>query len=98
MERISHGYDPEACPLADLFKPDETDNEWVARVVRRAGTLYRDDQELPDREQEVIVHRDRPTNPPGELDIKVAKAFYPVEIMRPWTKELTDKILGYVRK
>ena len=27
----------------------------------------------------------------------MAKAFYPVEIMRLWTKELTDKILGYVR-
>ena len=75
MERISHGYDPEACPLADLFKPDDMDKQWVARVVRQAGTLYRDEQELPDREQEVIVHRDRPTNLPGDLDIKVAKAF-----------------------
>ena len=43
------------------------------------------------------VHHDRPTNLPGRLDIEVAKAFYPVEIMRLWTKELTDKILGYVR-
>jgi len=98
MERISHGHNPEACPMADLFKPDETDKQWVARVVERAGNLYRDDWEQPRREQEIAVHHDRPTNLPGRVDIEVAKAFYPVEVMRLWTKELTDKILGSVRK
>ena len=82
MERISHGYDQEACPPEHLLKPDERDKEWVAWVVKRAGTLYRDNQEIPDKEEQLEVHHDRPTNLPGRLDIEVAKAFYPVEIMR----------------
>ena len=49
MERISHGYDQEACPPEHLLKPDERDKEWVARVVKRAGTLYRDNQEIPEK-------------------------------------------------
>ena len=43
------------------------------------------------------VHHDRPTNLPGRIDIEVAKAFYPLKIMRLWTKELKDKIMGYMQ-
>ena len=51
MERISHGYDQEACPPEHLLKPYERDKEWVAQVVKIADTLYSDNQEIPDKEQ-----------------------------------------------
>ena len=53
--------------------------------VKKSRNLYRDNQELPDKEQQLEVHHDRPTILPGRLDIKMAKAFYLVEIMGMWT-------------
>ena len=42
MERISHGYDSAAYPVENLMELDGRDKEWVARVVKREGALYRD--------------------------------------------------------
>jgi hypothetical protein len=82
IKRISHGYNSAAYPIENLMELDGRDKEWVARVVKRAGALYRDNLELPDKEEQVVTHYDRPTNQPGKQDIEVAKALYPVEIMR----------------
>ena len=60
MERVTHGFDPEECPLESLLDLDERDKEWVAYVVKRAGALFRDDQEQADVEEQVEVHYDRP--------------------------------------
>ena len=58
MERVTHGFDPEECPsVLDL---DERDKEWVTYVIKRAGALFRDDQEQADEEEQVEVHDDRP--------------------------------------
>ena len=60
MERVNHGFDPTECPIESLLDLDERDKELVACVVKRAGALFRDDQEQADEEEQVEVHDDRP--------------------------------------
>jgi hypothetical protein len=63
QERIGHGQDPYEYPEEMLLTLEEEDREWFARLVRKAGGLYREEPDQadgnPDAEEEVEVDRYR---------------------------------------
>ena len=63
QERIGHGQDPEEFPEEMLLTLEEEDREWIARLVRKAGGLYREEPDQadgnPDAEEELEVDRYR---------------------------------------
>ena len=60
--------------------------EWVARLVRKAGCLYRDDMgradEDADAEEEVVVNGTRVVDLQDRRYIEVAAKLYPTELER----------------
>ena len=97
MERIGHGQDPEEFPAEMLLNLEEEDREWFARLVRKAGGLYRGDEDA-DAEEEVVVHGVRSVDLLGRRDIEVAAEFYPTTLERPLTAELSNRIMGHVQR
>jgi hypothetical protein len=63
QERIGHGQDPYEYPEEMLLTLEEEDREWIARLVRKAGGLYREEPDQadgnPDAEEELEVDRYR---------------------------------------
>ena len=97
MERVGHGQDPEEFPVEMLLSLDEEDKEWFARLVRKAGGIYRRDEDA-DAEEEVVAHGARSVDLQGRRDIEVAAEFYPTTLERPLTAELSNRIMGHVQR
>ena len=79
-----------------LLNLEDEDREWFARLVKKAGGIYRGDEEA-DAEEEVVVHGDRSVELQGRRDIEVAAEFYPTALERPLTAELSNRIMGHVQ-
>ena len=80
-----------------ILNLDEEGREWFARLVRKTGGFYRYDEDA-DAEEEVGVHGDRSVELQGRRDIEVAAEFYPIELERTLTAELSNRIMGHVQR
>ena len=78
------------------------DREWFARLVRKAGGLYRKDTDQadgnPDVQEVVNVDGYRTFELGDKRDIDVAATLYPTALERPLTAELVDRIMGHVQR
>ena len=100
QESVGHGQDPEEFPKEMLLSLEAEDREWFTRLVRKAGGLYREDLDQadrnPDAEEAELVHGSQSVDLKGRQDIEMAARFYPIELERTLTAELTDRIMGHV--
>jgi hypothetical protein len=102
QERIGHGQDPYEYPEEMLLTLEEEDREWLARLVRKAGGLYREEPDQadgnPDAEEKVEVDSHLTFVLGDRRDIDVAAGIYPIKLERPLTAELINRIMGHVQR